>query len=180
MAALGVAQSRARCGWNPIREFLFVRWFPWGPTVPFWAIRLAFSYPTPSPPSFFQTMLNQQLREFYWQNSSQNLHNKDFKSQNLENMGLTADFRLRAPLACDGGAYGPCWDNDETKIGMTARLDVTRWLWTAVEKGVRWDYRFRAFGLKRSHLSKTAKGAAASVAVVQAEKPKVGQPPLGK
>ena len=65
--------------------------------VPFWAVSLSFSY-LPLPPRIFcQNIWNQQLTDFDPRNSSQNLHNKELISQNLESMGVRG--RPGAPLA---------------------------------------------------------------------------------
>jgi hypothetical protein len=46
-----------------------------------------------------QNIWNQQLTDFDRRNSSQNLHNKDLTSQNLESMGLTGRFLTASVLA---------------------------------------------------------------------------------
>src|SRR5258708_5416490 len=94
--------------------------------VPFWAVSLSFSYPTPLPPPILQNIYNQQLTDFDRRNSSQNLHNKDFKSQNLESMGLTGQFLVASAPCRYCCVYDLCWDNDETNWGLGARSDVTR------------------------------------------------------
>jgi hypothetical protein len=67
--------------------------------VPFWTVSLSFGYLPPPPRIFCQNNWNQQLTDYDLRNSSQNLHNKDLISQNLEGMGLTGRFLTPNVLA---------------------------------------------------------------------------------
>jgi hypothetical protein len=90
--------------------------------VPFWAVSLSFSTP---PRLDFLKYLESALTDSERQNSSQNLHNKDLTSQNLESMGLMGRFLTASVLADIAASTSSAWAMME-RIGGRAQGQMSR------------------------------------------------------